>query len=105
MATVPISTTDQEIPPAHDLGEREPREETEARQAPETDSAVRDAHEERQTPEILAPAEDNAPQAGNEAIQPQETTKALVDVMLNDCRVEMVPLDDIYAGSEPQDEE
>src|SRR5262249_39883340 len=40
----------------------------------------------------------------------QETTalsmdNALLDAMLNDCRVEMVPLDDIYAKSDPYDDD
>src|SRR5260370_1158695 len=65
IATMPM--TDQEMPPANDLGDRTPREDT-------------------------------------EEIQPQETHNAPLDVILNDCRVEMVPLDAIYAGSDPYDD-
>src|SRR5262245_56534076 len=88
MATVPMPMTDQELPPANDLGDRTPREDTQAIQAQETDSALRDAHEERQIPEIPAQGMDNA----------------LLDETLNDCRVEMVPLDAIYVESGQQDD-
>src|SRR6266478_5772971 len=81
IATMPM--TDQEMPPANDLGDRTPREENEERQAQETVSTLRDAHEEMTAPEM-----DNA----------------LPDASLHECRVEMVPLDDIYAGSDPYDD-
>src|SRR3989441_4839340 len=105
MATVPMPMTDQEMPTANDLGDRTPREDNEEIQAQETDSALRDTHEERQTPEIPAQGMDNALQADNEEMQPQETNNALLDAMLNDCRVEMVPLDAIYVEGEPQDDD
>src|SRR5712691_2527912 len=81
IATMPM--TDQEMPPANDLGDRTAREENEERQAQETVSTLRDAHEEMTAPEM-----DNA----------------LPDASLHECRVEMVPLDDIYAGSDPYDD-
>src|SRR6266446_8456256 len=98
IATMPM--TDQEMPPANDLGDRTPREENEEIQAQETVSTLRDAHE-----GIPAQEMDNALQADNEEMQPQETHNAPLDVVLNDCRVEMVPLDDIYAKSDPYDDE
>src|SRR6266849_898357 len=82
IATMPM--TDQEMPPANDLGDRTAREENEERQAQETVSTLRDAHEEMTAPEM-----DNE----------------LPDASLHECRVEMVPLDDIYAGSDPYDDE
>jgi len=48
IATMPMS--DQEMPPANDLGDRTPREDTE---------------------EIQAQGMDNTPQADNEEMQPQ----------------------------------
>src|SRR6266850_498732 len=66
IATMPM--TDQEMPPAEDLGDRTPREDTE------------------ETPS-------------------QEMDNELPDASLHECRVEMVPLDDIYAGSDPYDDE
>ncbi len=50
MATMPLSIADQEMPPAEDLGDRTPREDTE---------------------EIQAQGMDNTPQADNEEMQPQ----------------------------------
>src|SRR6266851_2561626 len=81
IATMPM--TDQEMPPANDLGDRTPREENE---------------------EIQAQGMDNTPQEDHEETQPQETHNAPLDAMLHECRVEMVPLDDIYAGSDPYDD-
>src|SRR6266446_10298566 len=98
IATMPM--TDQEMPPANDLGDRTPREENEEIQAQETVSTLRDAHE-----GIPAQEMDNALQADNEEMQPQEMHNAPLDVVLHECRVEMVPLDDIYAKSDPYDDE
>src|SRR5215471_21547270 len=47
---------------------------------------------------------------GSPQEEPQETTAQemyndLPEASLHDCRVEMVPLDNIYAGSDPQDDE
>jgi hypothetical protein len=61
MAMIPMPMTDQDMPPANDLGDRTPREGTKEILALETDSALRDAHEESQTPEIPAPETDNPP--------------------------------------------
>src|SRR6266446_2431269 len=132
MATMPMSITDQEMSPAEDLGDRTPREDTEERQAQGMDNTPQEDNEETQpqetdnalrddTPAIPAPAEDNAlqaekehihtqsmdntPQADNEEMQPQETHNAPLDAMLNDCRVEMVPLDAIYVEGDQQDDD
>src|SRR5215813_8542679 len=48
---------------------------------------------------------DRTPRAENEEISALETDKALLEVMLNDCLVAMVPLDDIYAEhAQPDDD-
>ena len=61
MAMILMPITNQDMPPANDLGDRTPREDTKEISAQETDSALRDAHEERQTPEISALETDNLP--------------------------------------------
>src|SRR6266446_7006988 len=82
IATMPM--TDQEMPPTNDLGDRTPREENE---------------------EIQDQGMDNTPQEDHEETQPQETDNAPLDAMLHDCRVEMVPLDDIYVEGDQQDDD
>src|SRR5215831_16035269 len=48
---------------------------------------------------------DRTPRADHEEISALETDKALLEAMLNDCLVAMVPLDDIYAeNAQPDDD-
>jgi hypothetical protein len=86
---IPMPMTEQDMLPANDLGDRTPREDNEEASALETDSTLRDAHEERQTPELPA----------------QEMYSGLPDASLQDCRVAMVPLDAIYVEGDQQDED
>ena len=65
---IPMPMTDQDMLPAHDLGDRTPRED-------------------------------------NEDIPALDMYNDLPEASLHDCRVEMVPLDNIYAGSDPQDDD
>ncbi len=103
IATMPM--TDQEMPPANDLGDRTPREENEERQAQETVSTLRDANEDISTPEAHIPEPDQAVGEESQETPSQEMDNELPDASLHECRVEMVPLDDIYAGSDPYDDE
>jgi ParB-like nuclease family protein len=76
--------TGQDMLPAHDLEDRILREDTEEISVLETDSAIRDAHE---------------------GIPAQGMDNERLDASLHECRVEMVPLDDIYVGSDLQDDD
>src|SRR4029450_6488494 len=105
MATMPLSIVDQEISPAEDLGDRTLREDTEARQAQGTDSTVRDVDEALSTPAAHLPEPDQAGGAESQETHAQEMDNELLDVSLHECRVEMVPLDAIDAGSDPYDDE
>src|SRR5215510_10651898 len=49
--------------------------------------------------------EAGAPREETQEIPVQGMDTALPDAALNDCRVEMVPLDDIYTKSDPYDDE
>src|SRR6266704_2310968 len=100
MATATMPCTDQEMPPANDHEDGTQREDTQEIPAQEIDNALRD-----DTQEIQAQGMDNTPQEDHEETQPQETDNAPLDVVLNDCRVEMVPLDAIYVEGEPQDDD
>jgi len=80
---IPMPTTDQDMLPANDLGDKTPREGTKAISALETDSALRDAHE---------------------GIPAQEMYNDLPDASLHACRVEMVPLDSIYVEGDQHDD-
>ena len=48
---------------------------------------------------------DDTPREETQEMTAQGMDKALPDASLNDCRVEMVPLKDIYVESDPQDED
>jgi hypothetical protein len=76
--------TEQDILPANDLGDRTLREDTKDMPAQQTDSALRDAHQ---------------------GIPALEMYHDLPDAPLNDCRVEIVPLDAIYVEGDQQDDE
>jgi hypothetical protein len=86
---IPMPMTGQDMLPANDLGDRTPREDNEAISVLATDRALQDAHEERQTPELPA----------------QEMYNGLSDASLHECRVEMVPLDDIYVEGDQHDDD
>src|SRR5215475_7575407 len=49
--------------------------------------------------------ENGTPQEETQETTAQEMYNDLPDASLHECRVEMVPLDDIYAGSDPYDDE
>src|SRR5437867_569055 len=48
---------------------------------------------------------DRTPREDNEETQALETNNAPLDAMLNDCHVEMVPLDAIYVEGDQQDDD
>src|SRR5215470_11688486 len=81
---IPMPMTNQDMLPANDLGDRTPRGDNEEASALETDSTLQAAHE---------------------GIPAKEMYNDLPDASLHDCRVEMVPLDDIYVESDPHDED
>jgi hypothetical protein len=81
---IPMPMTNQDMLPANDLGDRTPREGTKEISALETDSALQDAHE---------------------GIPALEIYNDLPDASLHEWHVAMVPLKDIYVGSDPQDED
>src|SRR5712691_8401815 len=49
--------------------------------------------------------QDGTPREETQEMTAQETDNAPLDVVLNDCRVEMVPLDAIYVESDHQDDD
>src|SRR5712691_5127412 len=105
MAIAAMPMTDQEMPPANDLGDKTPREDNEERQAQKTGSTVRDVDEDISTPAAHIPEPDQVVGEESQETPSQEMDNALPDTSLHECRVEMVPLDDIYAKSDPYDDE